>query len=114
MSLFPIASDKVQLTTAAPAGTDNYQNGVLVDATASLCRASLTGGAQTSEGLLFSNAGQVIYVDATAGLPANTNYVNGIPCAPTGEMCISTGATVTYSNGLPFVANGAVSAQITP
>lgn len=114
MALFPIASDKVQLTTAAVTGTDNYQNGVLVNAAATLARAATAGGAQFSDGLLFSNTGQVIYVDATAGLPAGTQYVNGIPCAPTGEMCISTGATATYSNGIPFVANGAVSAQITP
>lgn len=114
MALFPIASDKVQLTTAATAGTDNYRNGVLVNSADTLCRAATAGGAQYANGLLFSNSGQVIYVDATAGLPAGTQYVNGIPCAPTGEMCISTGATATYSNGLPYVANGAISAQITP
>lgn len=114
MSLFPIASDKAQLTTAAPAGTDNYVNGVLVNSGATLCRAATSGGAQVSNGLLMSNAGQVIYVDATAGLPAGAQFTNGLPFAATGELCISTGPTVTYSNGLPMAANGALSATVTP
>lgn len=114
MALFPIASDKVQLTTAAVAGTDNFCNGILINSLNTLARAATTGGALYSQGFLMSNSGQVIYVDATAGLPANTTFSEGVPFAPTGELCISTGATVTWSNGLPFVANGALSAQITP
>lgn len=114
MSLFPIASEKAQLTTAVPAGTDNYVNGVLVNSAGALCRAATSGGAQVSNGLLMSNAGQVIYVDATAGLPVGVQFTNGLPFASTGELCISTDAAVTYSNGLPMAANGALSATITP
>lgn len=114
MSLFPIASDKAQLTTAAVDAGDNYVQGVRVNSLGTLCRAATSGGAQVSNGFLMSNDGQVIYVDATAGLPANTNFSSGLPLAPTGELCVSTDATVTYSNGLPFVANGALSALITP
>jgi hypothetical protein len=112
MSLFPIVNEKVSLSTAVPVATDNYVNGILTDATNALARAATTGGAQVSEGLLFSNDGRVIYVDATAGLPANTTYANGVPVAPTGEMCISTAVATTYSNGLPYAANGALSATI--
>lgn len=114
MSLFPIASEKAQFTTVAVDGTDAYVNGVRCNSLGTLCRAALAGGAQVSNGLLMSNSGQVIYVDATAGLPANTTYANGLPIAPTGELCISTDATVSYSNGLPMAANGALSALITP
>ncbi len=114
MSLFPIASEKAQFTTAAVAGTDNYVNGVLQTADGLLCRAALSGGAQFSNGLLMSDAGQVIYVDATAGLPAGVQYTNGMPIASTGELCISTDAAASYSNGLPMAANGAISATITP
>jgi hypothetical protein len=112
MSLFPIVGEKIALSTAVPVATDNYVNGILTDATNALARAATTGGAQTSDGLLFSNDGRVIYVDATLGLPANTNYTNGIPTAPTGELCISTDVATTYSNGLPYAANGAISATI--
>ena len=114
MSLFPLASDKAQLTTAVPAAGDNYANGILTNSLNTLARAATTGGTAWQNGLLFTPTGQVVYVDATVSLPANTTYCNGLPVAPTGELCISTGTTVTYSNGLPFVANGALSAQITP
>jgi len=114
MSPFPIASDKAQLTTAAIDAGDSYVQGFRINSLNTLCRASLTGGAQYSNGLLLSNDGQVIYVDATAGLPANTNISSGLPLAPNGALCISTDAAATYSSGLPFVANGALSATITP
>ena len=114
MALFPIASDKAQLTTAAVAGGDNYVNGIVLNSTATLARAATTGGSVRLNGLLVTNSGQVVYVDATAGLPAGTTFCNGLPLTPTGELCISTGAMATYLNGLPFAANGALAAQITP
>ena len=114
MSLFPIASDKAQLTTAAVDAGDSYANGVRINSLNTLCRAALAGGAQVSNGLLLSNDGQLIYVDATAGLPGDAAYTNGLPLTAAGALCISTDPTVTYSNGLPFAANGALSALITP
>ena len=111
MSLFPIASDKVQLTTVAIDAGDNYVQGLRINSLNTLCRAATTGGAQYSNGLLLSNDGQVICVDATAGLPTGTQYCNGLPLAG-GALCISTGAAVSYSNGLPFAANGAVAVQV--
>jgi hypothetical protein len=111
MSLFPIASDKVQLTTVAIDAGDNYVQGLRINSLNTLCRAATTGGAQYSNGLLLSNDGQVICVDATAGLPTGTQYCNGLPLS-NGALCISTGAAVSYSNGLPFAANGAVAVQV--
>lgn len=113
MALFPVISDAVQLGTAAPAVTDTYRNGVLINAADTLARASTTGGAQYNNGLLMTALGQVVYVDATAGLPAGTQYTNGLPLSG-GALCISTGSAATYSNGLPMAANGAVAAVITP
>lgn len=114
MSLFPISGDKIQLTTAAVDAIDAYQNGVRVSAGTPLARASTSGGAQVNNGLLMSNTGQVVYVDATAGLPANTQYCNGLPLSSAGALCTSTDAMATYSNGIPFVANGAVACTVTP
>jgi hypothetical protein len=114
MSLFPIASEKIQLTTAAVGATDQFQNGVLVTSGTPLARAATSGGAQVNNGLLMSNTGQVIYVDATAGLPANTQFCNGLPISSAGALCISTDDVATYSNGLPMAANGAVSCVVTP
>ena len=113
MALFPIASDKIQLTSAAVAASDAYQNGILVSAGTPLARAATSGGAQFNNGLLMSNTGQVVYVDATAGLPAGTQFANGLPLSA-GALCISTDNASTYSNGLPFAANGAVSCVVTP
>lgn len=112
MALFPIVSEAVRLSTAAPAVTDNFNNGVLLDAGATVCRASLTGGAQYNNGLLMTSAGQVVYVDATVSLPAGTQYTNGLPLSG-GALCISTGPVATYSDGIPMAANGAVAAVIT-
>ena len=112
--LLPISGDKVQVTTAAVDAGDAFSNGVRINSLGTLARASTSGGAQFNNGLLMSNTGQLIYVDATAGLPANTQYCNGLPLNSSGALCISTDAMATYSNGWPMVANGAVSAVVTP
>lgn len=114
MSLFPIASDKAQLTTAAVDAGDGYANGMRWNSLGTLCRAALAGGAQFNNGFLMSNDGQVIYVDATAGLPVDATFANGLARTAAGELCVSTDPTVSYSNGLPMVANGALSVLITP
>lgn len=113
MALFPIASDAVQLGTAAVAVTDTYRNGVLINAGDTLCRAATVGGDEYNNGLLMTASGQVVYVDATASLPADTQYTNGLPLSG-GALCISTNPAVSYSNGIPMAANGAVAAVITP
>lgn len=114
MAIFPITASLVNLSTAAPVASDNFVGAILRDAANFAVRASLTGGAQYANGLLFTNIGQVVYNDASAGLPANTQYINGIPLAPDGSMCIALSAPATWSNGLPFAANGAISASVTP
>jgi len=85
MSLFPLSGDKIQLTSAAVDASDAYQNGIRVSAGTSLARTATSDGAQFNNGLLMSNSGQIVYVDATAGLPANTQYCNGIPLSSTGR-----------------------------
>lgn len=114
MSLFPLSADKVQLTTAVPVASDAVVRSILLNAGNTLVRASLTGGLTFANGLSFTALGQMVYLDATAGLPAGAQFVNGLPLAATGELCISTGATTNYSNGVPFAANGAVSAAVAP
>lgn len=111
MSLFPLIGNQVALSTSAPVATDNYCNGVLIS-TGGVARAATSGGAQYSQGFLMSNTGQVIYTDATAGLPGGTTYSEGIPQTSTGAICISTDAPATWSNGLPFALNGALSALV--
>ena len=112
MSLLPIINERVQLSALPVVAFDNYQNGLLIDATASYCRVSASAGDATNNGLSMANSGQLIYYDATAGLPANVNYVNGIPCTSSGAICVANSPAVNYSNGLPFAANGALSALI--
>lgn len=114
MTPFIVSSNAVQLGTAAVDATDAYCNGLRLKADATLVRAATSGGAQFSNGLLLSNTGQIVYVDATAGLPANTQYTNGLPLSSTGALCVSTNAFATYSNGTPMAANGAVAVVITP
>jgi hypothetical protein len=111
MPVLPVLNNKVQLTTAAVAAIDAFQNGVLTTTT-SLARAVSSGGDEYSNGLLLTDAGQVRYVDATAGLPAGTVWTNGLPRS-SGALCVSTDAFSSYSNGVPFAANGAVAVEIT-
>lgn len=113
MPVFTVTSGAVLLGTAAPVATDTFHNGILTSASGGLNRATASGGDEYSNGLLMTDAGQVVYVDATAGLPADTVWLNGLPRSG-GLLCVSTDAAATYSNGIPFAANGAVSVGIIP
>jgi hypothetical protein len=113
MSIFTVTSGAVLLGIASIQPTDTFTNGVLTSATGGLNRAVPAGGDEYSNGLLRTDAGQVRYVDATAGLPVGTTWSNGLPFSG-GALCISTNAVSTYSNGIPFAANGAVAAGIVP
>lgn len=108
---FPVSSDKVQISIATDA-SDQYQNGVRLDVAATVVRGATGVPAAWQNGLPFSATGQLIYVDATAGLPAGTKFQSGIPLSPAGEVCISTDAVQVYLSGLPHVANGALSAAV--
>lgn len=114
MATFFVTADSVLLGTAAVGPTDTYRGGVLVDDAASLNRASTTGGDEISNGLLRNASGQTIYYDATAGLPADIQWCNGLPVRADGSLCVSTNAATVYSNGIPFAANGAVAVGIIP
>ena len=113
MSALTVTSNAVLLGTAAVAATDTYKNGVLTSASGGLNRAISSGGDEYSNGLLLTDSGQLRYVDATAGLPAGTVWSNGLPRSG-GALCVSTDAMATYSNGIPFAANGAVACGIIP
>jgi hypothetical protein len=115
MSIFTVsATEVVQLGTGAIQPTDTFRNGVLLSSTGDLNRAISTGGDEYANGLLMTDAGQIRYFDATAGLPVDVVWSNGLPRANDGALCVSTGALATYSNGTPMVANGAVRVSIVP
>jgi len=112
MSIFTVSAEVVQLGTGAIQPTDTFQNGVLLSG--DLNRAIATGGDEYANGLLMTDAGQIRYFDATAGLPVGVVWSNGLPRDNDGALCVSTGALATYSNGTPMVANGAVRVSIVP
>lgn len=113
MSALTVTAGAVLLGIGAVSPTDTYKNGVLTTADPAnpLNRAVPAGGTVYNQGLLMTDAGQVRYIDATAGLPVDTVWANGLPRSA-GALCVSTGAAATYSNGIPFAANGAVAAGI--
>ena len=113
MAVLTVTNDAVLLGIGAIQATDAFVNGVLTSADAlnPLNRAVPSGGDVYSNGMLRTNPGQIRYVDATAGLPIDTVWSNGLPMSG-GALCISTGALSNYSNGIPFAANGAVRAGI--
>lgn len=111
---FPTSGGVVMLTSAANAAGDVFIDSMRVENAASQrVRATTTGGAYVCNGLTYDNTGRLLYVDATAGLPAGTVVSNGVPMS-NGALCISTNTAATVQNGIPFAANGAVSAGVTP
>ena len=111
MSVLSVVGDAVLLDIAGLGATDTYLNGVLTESPSLNVHAVPAGGTVYANGLLLTDVGQVRYVDATAGLPGDTVWANGLPRSA-GALCISIGALSTYSNGIPFAANGAVRAGI--
>lgn len=111
MSVLSVVGDAVLLDIAGLGATDTYLNGVLTESPSLNVHAVPAGGTVYANGLLLTDAGQVRYVDATAGLPGNTVWSNGLPRSG-GALCISSGALSQFSNGIPFAANGAVRAGI--
>lgn len=109
---FPVIAGAVPLGTAAVDSTDAFRGGIRLNAGETLVRAIASGGDEYANGLLMTDSGQLRYVDATAGLPAGTVWGNGLPRSA-GALCVSTDAVSTYSNGIPFVANGAVAVTVT-
>ena len=87
MSIFTVSAEVVQLGTGAIQPTDTFQNGVLLSG--DLNRAIATGGDEYANGLLMTDAGQIRYFDATAGLPVGVVWSNGLPRANDGALCVS-------------------------
>jgi len=108
---FPVSSNAVQMSTAT-ANDDQFVAGVRFDMLGTVVRVDTSNGALWHDGLLLTGAGQVVVVDATAGLPSGVQWLSGLPFAPTGELCISSDPAVSWQNGLPFVANGALAATV--
>ena len=111
MSVLNVVGDAVLLDIGGLGATDYFFNGILTEVPSGNVHAVPAGGTVYNQGMLLTNSGQVRYVDATAGLPVDTVWSNGLPRSG-GALCISTDAVSTYSNGIPFAANGAVRAGI--
>ena len=108
---FPTLNGRMAVNTGTPTANDQYSNGVrlVADASAVYATTDATGGAAGNGLLLNTTSGSMVTVDATAGLPANATWCNGMPVAANGAVCTSTDAPQSWSNGVPFAANGAVS-----
>ena len=112
--IFPISGGVVMLTSAADAVGDVSLSGLRIENAASPRIRATTGTIQANNGgLSFDSTGRLVYVDATAGLPGGTTYSNGYPLSA-GALCISTDSAASWANGLPYAANGAISAGVTP
>lgn len=111
---FPVSGGVVMLTSAADAAGDVFRDALRIENAASpRVRATLSAGVAYNNALNFDATGRLFYVDATAGLPGGTVWANGFPLSG-GALCISTNAASTWANGVPYAANGAVSAGVTP
>ena len=96
------------LDATAPAATDQFLNGVLVNSAGTTTKSASTGTAVYVGGLPLTSLGQLVTVDATAAPPANSTVVNGFLISPAGALCTSTGPVQSWNGGMPFDANGAL------
>jgi hypothetical protein len=111
--IFPTQANAVRLTSAANAAGDVFLAGLRIENAANpRIRATTTGGAFSLGGLTFTSTGRLIYVDATAGLPVDTDWSSGLPVSG-GALCVSTNPATFGKDGIPFAANGAIAATIT-
>jgi hypothetical protein len=109
MSIFTVASEQVQFTTAAVDPADTFIGGIRF-APDGKVRASTDAAVVFNGGIPQTGSGQVCVVDATSGLPAGTVFVNAIPVSADNKVCCSTGVATAYNNGTPYAANGAICA----
>ena len=110
MSLLPVKNGRVALNSSENTATDQYLGGIRFSTTGEV-KATTATGTFFNQGIPMSESGQVSFVDATAGLPANTIYHNGLPIS-SDKVCISYNPATVVSSGIPFDANGAVAAEL--
>lgn len=110
MAIFPISSGVVQLSTDAPVTADPFRNGIRLKSDNTVAYAATSGGLQSQNGFLLDVNGAVVCVDATAGLPPDVKWSNGLPFNSQGALCISSNLATNYVNGLPVTSSGALSA----
>jgi hypothetical protein len=108
MPALTVQPNALVLSLQAIDPTDTFRAGILTDNSNLANHGQPSGGDVFSQGMFVTHAGQIRYVDATAGLPADVVWSNGLPRTPGGHLCISTGPAATWANGIPFAANGAV------
>lgn len=111
----PIINGQIALTSDADGVSDVFLGSLRIEnGAAPKIRATTSIGTYGANGLAFDATGRLSYVDATAGLPVGATYASGLPVSSAGAVCVSSDAAAYWSNGVPFAANGAVSASFAP
>jgi len=110
MSLFNVVNDQAQFDAASNVSSDVHGAGIRFTQ-AGAARVTTSAGTFFNQGIPMSDSGQVAIVDATAGLPSDTVYLNGLPISAN-RVCVSRNARSVVSNGLPFDSNGAIAGAI--
>lgn len=116
MSLFPVDQSNLCIFSTAIGMTVFARNGVFLRPN-NVTQATVAGVHSNYGvgGLSFDADGSVRIVDSQAGLPAGTQYQNGLPMTPDGRLCVDgSGAAqaVAYNHGMPYTANGSIAGLI--
>jgi hypothetical protein len=112
MSMFPVVNGRANLDESPGSDSDRYIGGIRYTTNGAMC-ITYEAGTFFNGGIPMSESGQVSVVDASAGLPANVVWLNGLPIS-SNRVCISTNPVFIVSMGTPFDSAGAVAATITP
>lgn len=105
---FETSAGRALLTSAAPADTVAVGGWTYDRDTSALYVAPGGTPVYYAGGFGFTAAGAMCVVDASAGLPAGTVYVSGLPVSD-GALCIdASGAVDHYVSGAPVTVTGAL------
>jgi hypothetical protein len=106
MSLLPVIDNAVALSSDASSADDVFNAGIRFTQ-AGLVRCTTDNATFFNQGIPMTSEGVVSVVDATAGLPADTVFLNGLPMS-NNKLCVSTNSVAVVVNGITFDAAGAV------
>ncbi len=106
--LFPVLESGVQVTLDSPVSADPYRNGMRIRADNSALYVVEEAVDKSQSGLGLTSIGQVSILDVTLLMPSNVHFQNGFMFDEGDDLCVSTLPIVTWQNGLPFDAVGAL------
>lgn len=110
MSLFPVQPSEVCAFDLLPVvSADQPRHGIYLRSNGAV-KSTLGPATKVGVGGLLFNDEGALFVEY--GVPVGTTYANGIPVSPAGAVCVEDTPAVSYNQGMPYTASGAIAGFI--